>query len=543
MTKKLSITLGGMVLLNVINLGLTGFWAFDGAIMPLYLTSKFGLSNSTIGLILGIGKFMIVLSMFFGLFSDLTQMKWGKRRPLMLLGGLISAPLIALLPHMTALPLLIAILTICYFGIQLAAVPYFSLVPEVVPNEKLGTANAFFSIFGGVGTLLAYAFILSVVYKSNKNMAFYVIAVLHLIGTLVSVFAVKEHLPEPKKVDKTKIMLSSISEIIADIPKYPSIFKFLLSNLFFWLGLGAFVVFFTKFMEYYVNIPGEIAGYVLGTVVGVSILLAVPVGLLGDKINRKTMTSVGMLIVFVGLLLGYILIGPSSTVSGLDLADSTVVAKIAALNGFDTSAADLTVFANEEFDPPADVNNDEMNDKKSDILRWCLNGTLVDDKESGDLACRKAVSVLLGENADTLDSTAGVLGDLGKVIQAQTKKVLIISFGIIAIAAIGLTICFVIMATILPTLMPDGKMGLYMGFYSTVTGLGQLISLTLAGIIIDATINNSALGYRWIFIQGSAFMLVAILALKKVPYIPTATQPTISDMERKNGKPGEVAVK
>lgn len=541
MTKKLSITLGGMVLLNVINLGLTGFWAFDGAIMPLYLTSKFGLSNSTIGIILGIGKFMIVLSMFFGLFSDLTQMSWGKRRPLMLIGGLISAPMIALLPHMPAVPALIAVLTIAYFGIQLAAVPYFSLVPEVVPNDKLGTANAFFSIFGGVGTLLAYAFILSFVYKTNKNMAFYVIAALHLTGTLVSVFAVKEHLPEAKKVDKMKIMLSSISEIKNDAAKYPSIFKFLLSNLFFWLGLGAFVVFFTKFMEYYVNIPGETAGYVLGTVVGVSILLAVPVGILGDKINRKTMTMVGMLVIFGGLLLGYILIGPSSTVSGLDLADSTVVAKIAELNGFDASAADLTVFANEEFDPPADVNNDEMNDKKSDILRWCLNGTLVDDKESGDLACRKAVSVLLGENSPALDATAVVLGDLGKVIQAQTKKVLIISFAIIALAAIGLTICFVIMATILPTLMPDGKLGLYMGFYSTVTGLGQLISLTLAGIVIDSTINNSALGYRWIFIQGCVFMLVAILALRKVPYIPTATQPTIADIERKNGKPGEVS--
>jgi Na+/melibiose symporter-like transporter len=146
MDARKNITIPKMMLLNMVNFGIVAFWSFDGAAMPLFLTSNFGLSNTAITLILGIGKFMIVLSLFFGLYSDLTQLNWGKRRPLMLLGGLIAAPLIALIPHMQEVWSLVAVITVVYFGMQFTAVPYYALVPEVVPNEKLGTANAFFSV-------------------------------------------------------------------------------------------------------------------------------------------------------------------------------------------------------------------------------------------------------------------------------------------------------------------------------------------------------------------------------------------------------------
>ena len=530
-----NVTLSTMILVNVINFGIVGFWSFDGAVMPLYLTTRFGLNNTAISYILGIGKFMIFMSMFFGLFSDLTQTSWGKRRPMMLIGGLMSAPLIALIPHLSGVWVLVAVLTVVYFGIQFAAVPYFSLVPEVVPNEKLGTANAFFSGFGGVGTIIAYAVLLGVVYSKSKPLAFYILGVLHLVCTLVTVFTVKEFLPDrpPEKVNRFKAMVLAVGEVARDMPRYKDLALFLLSNLLFWLGLGAFVTYFTKFMEFYANIPGTIAGFVLGAIVIVSVLLAVPVGVLGDKISRKKLTAAGMFIIFVGLLIGYFTVGPSSRVSGVDLGDIKQVSALAAALEVDLSAADLSPFVKKRFSPPRDVNNDQDNsDKKSDVMRWCLNGEL--DKKT----CAEAVGYVMAKDDPKLAATADAFAKLAEVVGTQTKGVLYTGLGIISIAAVGLTVCFVIMATILPTLMPEEKMGLYMGFYSTITGLGQMLSILIAGRIIDATLAQGidALGYRWMFIQGAACLLLATLVLLAVPYIPNADQPTITELEREKAK-------
>ncbi len=527
MDQKKNVKLITMVLLNVINFGLVAFWSFDGAIMPLFLTTKFGLSNIAISLIIDIGKFMIFISLLMGLFSDLSQYSWGKRRPLMLVGGLISAPLIACIPHMPNVWSLVIVMTIIYFNIQFAAVPFFALVPEVVPNEKLGTANAFFSVFGGIGTLVSYVVVLSIVYKINKPLAFYVLAASHLAGTLITVLFIKEFLPEkPKHINKFAVMVKSIGEMFTELPKLPDLSWFMLSNLFFWLGLGAFLVYFTKFVEYYVNIPGTKAGIVLGVVVIVSIGLAVPVGILGDKFSRKKFVFCGMMTIFLGLLAGYFLIGPTSKVSGYNLAEKDSVLKLASVYNYDMGGAELSAFKDEKFTPLYDANNDGLNDdKKADVMRWCLNGDISSD------VCAKGVEKVIGAGNKAVEPTVKSFEDMNKLISKETHKVLILSFIIIAFAAIGLTICFVIMAAILPTLMPEDKMGLYMGFYSSVTGLGQFLSVIIAGFMIDKTLaaNIGALGYRWVFFQGTICLLIAALVLLRVPYIPNAKDPTITD--------------
>jgi Na+/melibiose symporter-like transporter len=527
---KKNVTIGTMVLLNLINFGIVGFWSFDGAVMLPFLQTRFGIENDVGGLIVGIGKFMIFLSMFYGVFSDKTQTRMGKRRPLMLLGGLICAPLIALIPHMPTVWSLVVVLTIIYFFMQFSSVPYFSLVPEVVPNEKLGTANAFFSAFGGIGTLIAYAVLFSIVYTTNKFLAFHILGAIHLVCTLITVFSVKEYIPEklPPKEDKFKAIVMSVAEVARDIPKYKDLMIFLCSNLFFWLGLGIFVQFFTKFMEFYANVKAFHAGLLLGAIVIVSVILAVPVGIIGDKISRKMMTFAGMFIMFIGLIAGYFLIGPNSKVSGLDLSDFKVVETMAAKQGIDMSAADLSVFTKEAFAKPQDLNKDEMSDKKSDAMRWCLTAEL----ENGE--CDKAVALVMGKDNAKLGGTVAALKKLNKFVVSETTKVLKVGMGVIAIAAIGMTICVVIMATILPTLMPESKMGLYMGFYSTITGLGQLISVVLGGFFIQMTLDRgiTALGYRWMFLQGAFCMLIASIAVLSVPYIPKADEPTITDLEK-----------
>jgi MFS family permease len=312
------------------------------------------------------------------------------------------------------------------------------------------------------------------------------------------------------------------------MPEYPDLTRFLIANLFFWLSLGSFINFFTKYMEYYVNIPGTQAGLVLGTVVIISILLAVPVGILADKMSRKKLAVAGMVLIFAGLLVGYFTIGPRSVVSAKDLASGSDVLKLADKLSISAAGVDLTLFEKKDFTPKFDVNKDEMFDKKSDVMRWCLNGAL-EEKD-----CRGAVEKVMGSSNPSLDSTKTFLVKMRAEIVSKTKPVLTISYIVIAFTAIGLTMCFLIMAAILPTLMPMEKMGLYMGFYSSVTGAGQLLSLAVAGFMIDFTLarNIGGLGYRWIFIQGIVCMAIAALTMNSVPYVPNANEPTVSELKK-----------
>jgi len=68
-----------------------------------------------------------------------------------------------------------------------------------------------------------------------------VMGALVLVGVIVTTVCTKEHPQETPKVDKWKIIAGSIGEVWRDRTSYPSLFRFLIMNLFFWFGLGAFI--------------------------------------------------------------------------------------------------------------------------------------------------------------------------------------------------------------------------------------------------------------------------------------------------------------
>lgn len=456
-----------MMLLNLINVGIVVFWSVDGAFMTNYLTktefcfSPFGLTDFQASVILNTGQVMIVLGVLFGYISDRTRTSMGKRKPYMLSGAIVASILYCLIPVTNSLALVIALQVVVYFFVVWMAIPYYSMIPDVTPADKLSTCNAFWSLFAGIGTVVGYAVIGGMLCdqcslpKLYRYLPFFATGGAILFFSILTVGTVREdtdysNTPEPEKVGFGKWLAG----LLAELKGYKDFCWFMVFNFFVWVGLQGFVKFFTRFMDSDMGVPLDTAALALGLLPIVLMVFAVPVGILGDKLNRKKFLLFGVLLTAAAMLAGYLFIPPN-------VNKGDAVARAA--------AAQQT--AGEKYD-----------------YEECLKGN--------PDACQAESPNMLGKigllREEPLRTTAFTLG----------------------FASAGLCVVFILMAAIAPTLMPQDKIGEYMGLLSATTGLGSFFGLGLSGYF--STLLLSSIHCRVIFILGVVFLVIAaaVLALK-----------------------------
>jgi GPH family glycoside/pentoside/hexuronide:cation symporter len=137
-------------------------------ILPIFMTTVLGLEAALAGLVIIIAKFWVVLAdPIAGVVSDRTETKWGRRRPLILAGGLISAFCFVLLffaPDTQRQLFLFLYMTVIYLilntGFSMFSVPYLTMASEISdkPDERttiLSFRNAFLAIGLVLGGALA----------------------------------------------------------------------------------------------------------------------------------------------------------------------------------------------------------------------------------------------------------------------------------------------------------------------------------------------------------------------------------------------------
>jgi len=468
-----------MILLNIINIGIVVFWSVDGAFMTNYLTKKefcfspFGVSDAWAGVILYTGQLMVVLGVLFGYWSDRTRTRMGKRRPYILAGALIAGGFYCLLPFFNNLAVVVILQVIVYFFLVLMAIPYYSLIPDTTPADKLSTCNAFFSLFGAIGTIAGYAVIGGILCDQCKYphlyryLPFFATSGLVVFFALVTVLTTREDtkFSMPGSTTQSGGFGEWFKGIVADLKEHKDLSWFMVYNFFLWCGLQGFVKFFTRFMDNDMGVPLDTASIALGLLPIVVALLAVPVGILGDKTNRKNLLMFGTLLTLGALLAGYLLIPPNLP---KEQRGNRVVVQNIASDKNTSSANKGTV--------------EKYNYKK------CLSAK--------PNPCSIAQSSMLSKfgmlKKEPLHTTAIILG----------------------IASVGLCIVFLLMAAIAPTLMPKEKVGEYMGLLSATTGLGGGVGLLISGGLSTLLINS--LHCRVIFIIGVIGIALATLALIKV---------------------------
>lgn len=313
------------------------------------VTEELGASPFLFGLIWLAGPFTgMVVQPLVGVLSDKTTSRFGRRRPYLLGGALLSALALWALPNSapitnwfantfhTHLPawfalffaaVMIWILDAC---VNIAQGPYRALVPDVVPQEQHSIANSYISLAIGLGSVIAAGTAPFLKWAFNYQMPivaqFVMAALAFSLGMLWTCIVIKEKKHEPK--DEVKGEKFDFIQALKDFfALSPEVGKICWMQFFTWIGTMCMMIYFTQYCVHTVFAVPDLSGVtesvksafdsavVAGTNFSstcfalfnlVCFLVAIPIGILSVKYGNKKIHIISMLsmaLAYIGMAL------------------------------------------------------------------------------------------------------------------------------------------------------------------------------------------------------------------------------------------------
>jgi MFS family permease len=122
-----------------------------------------GSQNAAIGFAIGVGGFFsVTIPPLVGAWSDRMNTRFGRRRPIIVAGTLLTMPGLFLLMTATTYPQIVVGYVIVQFFFNGAQAAYAGIIPDVVPAQQFGKASGFLAtmtqlgIAGGLGVTFLF---------------------------------------------------------------------------------------------------------------------------------------------------------------------------------------------------------------------------------------------------------------------------------------------------------------------------------------------------------------------------------------------------
>jgi len=296
---------------NIFGFALNALWnPMSTTVMPLLVLNFVAESqkNTYLGIITFLGLVLaMIVQPLAGSVSDRSTFTWGRRRPYILLGSILS---ILLLMSMGLANSLIAVLLIyCLLQISsnIAHGPWQGFIPDLVPDNKRGIASGvkgIVELLGAVVGIQLVGYFLSqrfVADEATKQfLALGIIAIIMLGAMLATILTVKEK--PGLGGTKFSIVQTLHNTFRIYVKTNTSFVFFLLSRFLFLMPLIVVRTFGLYFLKDVLEIADPVAMTSdLMVVVGVAILVVVyPAGHLADRIGRRPIVIASGLIGALG---------------------------------------------------------------------------------------------------------------------------------------------------------------------------------------------------------------------------------------------------
>ncbi len=333
-------------LIGLVFFSITMMSSLHDSLTPKMLYS-FGVGETLIGIIMAVDNILaIVLMPTFGYLSDRMNSKMGKRKPFCLIGSVLAAIFLVMLPvadNKRNLPMFI----VCLFFFLLALATYrspgVSVMSDVTPKPLRSKANGVINLMGTLAGIIAILFT-STLYKERileweynaigdkipvlgadglpildntvNNMPMYIIvAAIALIAMLVYAFVIDEN-KLVKEREETEKALGIIKEEESEnttekqiLPKDEKRSMILiLCSIFLWFfGYNAVITFFSNYAATVHGITGGgFSKYLLVANAG-GVIAFIPAGIIAGKIGRKKTILTGITILSTAFICGIFL--------------------------------------------------------------------------------------------------------------------------------------------------------------------------------------------------------------------------------------------
>lgn len=272
---------------NIFFTGLTSFLTDTSvkmvySVMPMFLLS-IGASKTNLSLIEGVAESSAsLIKSLSGFWSD----KIGRNKPFMLIGYGLSALIMPFYAFVISPLQVLYLRFVERVGKGIRTAPRDSLIAGSVTNgetgKSFGVQKAMDNMGAIVGPLLA--FILLISFADNYRLIFLLSAIPGLLGILVIIFAIKEAKKQKGNLLK-KFRFRDFSK---------KFYLFLGVIFIFTLGNSTDALLLVKANEIGVKVAFIPLVYLITSTV--SVILAIPIGTLSDRVGKEKLLIVGFLV-------------------------------------------------------------------------------------------------------------------------------------------------------------------------------------------------------------------------------------------------------
>ncbi|MFX1470610.1 MAG: MFS transporter [Promethearchaeota archaeon] len=263
----------------------------------------------------------VLIQPVMGTISDNTRTRLGRRMPYLIIGIPLAAIFFVMISTINSSqdPLWLLLLWMFFFNISMASYrsQAVALMPDFVRPVNRSKGNAVINFMGGIGALIAYIFNLVLV-PISLFAAFLAVAIIMVLSLIVLLFTIKEKefysyklLLEREGIEGEKFkdkaerpnLIESFKDILSEEDKST---LFMLLAIFSWfVGYQALEALFTVYGMDVLGLERGDAGFMLTYVAVAFLLAALPAGILGSKIGRRTTIKIGLIIFITALIIGF----------------------------------------------------------------------------------------------------------------------------------------------------------------------------------------------------------------------------------------------
>ena len=302
------------ILIGFAFMSILAFWQFYDQVIPYILEAKFNLSTFRANAVMSVDNVLAVFMLpLFGMISDKTNSRLGKRTPYILYGTIGAVILMCVLAYFERKVNFIGFIIALMALLIVMAVyrsPAVAYMPDVTEKPLRSKGNAIINLVGYIGGIFATIVMMFMlksekaadgtkIYTSSFTPVFLIIAGFMLVSVLIMVFTINENkilaetnIHDEEDVDTTEKKKLSKPVVVSLV--------LILISVFLWYA--AYNAVTTSFSRYCMNIwdvdIGTSSGYL--TVATVAAIAAfVPLGFLSSKVGRKKSVLFGIVLMTI----------------------------------------------------------------------------------------------------------------------------------------------------------------------------------------------------------------------------------------------------
>jgi len=260
--------------------------------------------NTALGLLTFSGLIIaMIVQPVSGAISDRWSSRFGRRRPLILLGTAFDLIFLAIMALAGGIPAL----ALGYIGLQFtsntAHGPAQGLMKDLISSERMGMASGVKNFFDMGGTVVSSLMVARILDPKSPLLAFVIVGAMLVASAIATLLGSRE---ESSLGQAPAPQTSILREVFSvDLKKHGSYALLIASRLLFLIGVYGIQTFAQYFIRDTLQAedPVKLTGDLMATIVLTLIAFSIMAGYLCDRIGRKPMHIAAAVLVAVGSLL------------------------------------------------------------------------------------------------------------------------------------------------------------------------------------------------------------------------------------------------